>query len=192
MFRIVRTIHLSCALVLGVFLSMYFVTGYVVTRRSWFGPDRPTTTSRVVELPSPPAAERGGMRFAAWMADACGVHGQCGEPRRKKDGRWEVVCARPGYSATLTVSEELRRVEVKEVTHGWQQTLVGFHRLHGYRGGWLYLVWAVVYDLASLSLIVFAVSGVVLWYMMTRRRTAGWIVLAAGLAFTIATVASMR
>ena len=55
--------------------------------------------------------------------------------------------------------------------------LVGFHRMHGYGGGWLYNIWLVFYDLASLSLILFAVSGTYLWWRLARRR---WLVGLAG------------
>src|SRR5512135_2406339 len=103
MFRVVRTIHLYCSLVLGIFGTMYVVTGYVVARRSWFGEDRSATTSRTVALSAVPSGPEGGEpQFMAWLADRCGVRGRCGPPRRKKDGQWEVVRARPGFSAKMT------------------------------------------------------------------------------------------
>ena len=54
-------------------------------------------------------------------------------------------------------------------------TLVGFHRLHGYGGGWLYDIWVVFYDLASLALILFTLTGIYLWYRLTKHRLLGWI-----------------
>jgi hypothetical protein len=71
---------------------------------------------------------------------------------------------------------------------GAAQTLVGFHRLHRYGGGWVYNLWMVFYDLASFSVILFAASGVYLWYKLTRRRALGWTCLAASFGFTAGTI----
>jgi hypothetical protein len=54
------------------------------------------------------------------------------------------------------------------------ETMVGFHRLHGYGGGNVYNVWAFFYDLASLSLILFAFTGIYLCYTLTKRQLLGW------------------
>jgi hypothetical protein len=64
----------------------------------------------------------------------------------------------------------------------------GLHRLHGYGGGGLYDVWAVLYDLASLALIVFAFTGVYLWHATLRPRWPGWLALGVGAVFTTAMI----
>jgi len=84
------------------------------------------------------------------------------------------------------LAPDLKTAEVTEERHGWRQTLIGFHRLHGYGGGWLYDGWAVLYDLASLSMIVFAITGVWLWYKLIPNRRLGWVLLALGFSFTSA------
>ena len=66
--------------------------------------------------------------------------------------------------------------------------LVGFHRMHGYGGGWLYNIWLVFYDLASLSLILFAVSGTYLWWRLARRRWLGWVLLGVSWGYATITV----
>jgi len=86
------------------------------------------------------------------------------------------------------VSADLKSATVTEHRFGWQRVLAGFHRLHGYGGGWLYDLWAVLYDLASAAMIVFAVTGVVLWHRLARPRWPGWVLLACGLAFTASTL----
>ena len=45
---------------------------------------------------------------------------------------------------------------------GWQRTMVGFHRMHNYGDGGIYELWVLYYDLASLSLILFALIGIYL------------------------------
>jgi hypothetical protein len=63
-----------------------------------------------------------------------------------------------------------------------------YHRLHGYSGGLNYYLWAFIYDLSSISMIVFSLSGVYLWYKTERKRTAGWFVLLGSTVLTYATI----
>jgi len=44
-------------------------------------------------------------------------------------------------------------------------------------GGWLYDLWAVVYDLASASMILFALSGIYLWH---QRRPGSFLKIGNG------------
>jgi len=108
--------------------------------------------------------------------------------RRRKDGTWTFEFFRPGHLTEVVVSADLKSATVTEHRFGWQRVLAGFHRLHGYGGGWLYDLWAVLYDLASAAMIVFAVTGVVLWHRLARPRWPGWVLLACGLAFTASTL----
>ena len=59
-----------------------------------------------------------------------------------------------------------------------------FHRLRGYEGGWHYKLWAFAYDLSAVAMIVFALTGVYLWYKTERARWPGWLTLAAFTLFT--------
>jgi hypothetical protein len=79
-------------------------------------------------------------------------------------------------------------VIITSAHQGARQVMVQFHRLHGYGGGWMYDVWMVLYDLASAAMIVFALSGVYLWYKLTKRRALGWALLAVSFTFTAGTM----
>ena len=73
-------------------------------------------------------------------------------------------------------------------TENARDVLVGFHRLHGYGGGWLYDMWVLFYDLASLSMIVFALTGIYLWWRLTKRRFWGWLCLGLSWGYAAVTV----
>jgi len=102
--------------------------------------------------------------------------------RKRNDGSWQFTYSRPGDVQQAIVHPD-GRVEVTESTQNFAGTLNAFHRLHGYNGGPLYVFWAVLYDLASASMIVFALSGIYLWYKITRRRALGWALLAISFAY---------
>jgi hypothetical protein len=120
--------------------------------------------------------------------EQCGVRGQRGKLRRGAGGTLEIPCFRPGHLVTIRVTPDSGSAVVKEERLAWQRTMIGFHRLHGYGHGWRYDLWAVMFDLASASMIVFAATGVWLWHRLARRRWPGWLVLAAGLLFVLASV----
>ena len=67
---------------------------------------------------------------------------------------------RPGTLHRVDVAADGAGATVSTRRENLRTTLVGFHRMHRYGGGWLYDLWVVCYDLASLSLILFAISGV--------------------------------
>jgi hypothetical protein len=187
-YTLLRRLHLTCAFVLMAFVVMYFVTGYVLTHGDWFGQATVDKQERTVVLDSGRlGAQPDEAGFAAALQEQTGIRGQRSPGRREGDRSWRFQYFRPGHLATVMVSPDLRSAQVTEQHLGWQRILIGFHRLHGYGGGWLYDLWAVLYDLASLSMIVFAVTGVWLWFRLAGRYWPGLVILGAGLALTLAT-----
>ena len=104
------------------------------------------------------------------------------------DGGWRFRYSRPGtfHEALVTAAGDSVRIFRRE--ENARTTLVGFHRLHGYGGGWLYDIWVVFYDLASLSLVVFSLTGIYLWYRLTRRRLLGWVFLGISYGYAGVTI----
>lgn len=96
---------------------------------------------------------------------------------------------RPGTLIEVRFAVDLRTATatVLERKFGWQRTMIGFHRLHGYGGGKLYGAWAVAYDLTSAAMIVFGLTGVVLWHRLIKDRRLGWVLLTGAFLFTAAT-----
>jgi hypothetical protein len=186
----IRRVHLACGLGLMAFVVMYFVTGYVLTRGSLFGEPRKSTVERKVEVvPMPARPEE--TAFAEELQKQFGLRGQRAPARRNPDGTWRFVFFRPGYVAEARLDANLTSATITETRYGWQRVLVGFHRQHGYGGGWLYDVWAFIYDLASAAMIVFALTGVLLWHRLARPRWPGWVILGCGLAYVVATLSCL-
>ena len=184
-----RRIHLYCAFVLMAFVVMYFVTGWVLTHGRWVGQATESSARRTVPLQAGVlSAKPDEDTFAGGLQAQLGLGGKRALAKRNNDGTWRFSFFRPGHQVDVTVASDLTSAVVVEKQFGWQRVMVGFHRLHGYGGGWFYDLWAVLYDLASAAMIVFAVTGVVLWYRLARRHLPGWIILACGFTFTSATL----
>ena len=186
MYQLWRRIHLFTGLVLLVFVLMYFVSGYVMVHGNWFGERTSKDSSRTEALDLPRGIADA--ELARYVQTAFDVHGQAGTPEHRKDGSIRINYVRPGTSIQTLIEPAGKHVTIKTKQFGFSGTANGLHRLKGYHGGWAYWVWSLMYDSASLALIVFAVTGFVLWFQSTTRHLAGWLCLAAGFGFTAAMI----
>ena len=186
MYNAIRKIHLYCGLVVLVFLMMYFVSGYVMIHRPWFGgqSNKPPANGRIARrLHGPRTPEA----LAAYIvSDSTPRPRNIPPPRQpQKSIRFNVF--RPARSTrwksrtTATRSRSPRRENIAGV-------LVQLHRVHGYGGGPVWNAFVFFNDLASASCIVFALTGVYLWWKTAKRKIWGVLCLTASCAYTIGTI----
>lgn len=185
-YTLFRKVHLYAGLSLFTFVLMYFVTGYPIIHHDWFDEGEPLRSERQADVSQPPGEPL--KEYAVWLQDELGLAGKRTGARKLKDGRWKFEYWRPGTLHEVHVSADGATAHIATRQESWRTTLVGFHRMHNYGGGWLYDIWVVFYDLASASLIVFAFSGIYLWWRLTRRRLWGWICLGVSWGFAAVTV----
>ena len=186
MYDLIRRIHLYAAFIVLSFLVMYFVTGYPMIHQNFMQREDPQKESRSYALDY-----QGDFDPAAYSLQLQGqfdLRGHRGKPRRHNNGNWEFKYNRPGNWHKAVVYAEGDSVLITSHNGNLRDIFIGFHRLHKYGGGALYDMWMVFYDLASLSLVVFAVTGVYMWYKLTRKRLLGWLILGASCIYAGAMV----
>lgn len=185
-YSLFRKVHLYAGLALFTFVLMYFVTGYPIIHHDLMDNPDPVKSERPVTLAQPPGEPL--PAYAEWLQDELELPGKRAGARKLKDGRHRFEYWRPGTLHQVFV--EADGVSATRVTRrdNLRATLVAFHRMHGYGGGWLYDVWVLCYDLASLSLILFAISGIWLWWRLTKRRLFGLVCLGLSWGFAAITI----
>lgn len=186
MYQFIRRIHLFTALFLMTFVVMYFATGYTMVHEGLLDNPDPEKKTRAARLKY--KGEKTPEAYALHLQEAFGLAGKRLPPQRLEDGRWKFEYFRPGRFYEAVVSAAGDSVRITESREHLRRTLTGFHRMHGYGGGWLYDGWVVCYDLASASLILFALTGIYMWYKLTQRRLLGWLLLLASFGYAAATV----
>lgn len=186
MYHVVRRIHLFSGLVLLLFILMYFVSGYIIVHRPWFGRAQPATVTRKVAWTAP--AGLADEEISQYIQETFGLRGQRAPANHRSDGSVRFNFVRPGTTFEALLQPGSKELTITEKHLSAADIANGMHRLHGYHGGWFYYLWAFVYDLASTGLIVFALSGVVLWYQSTTHRLAGYLCLGASVGFTAAMI----
>ncbi|MCC7263031.1 MAG: PepSY-associated TM helix domain-containing protein [Candidatus Latescibacteria bacterium] len=185
-YQIIRRIHLYTAFFLLSFVLMYFVTGYVMIHEGLLENREPQKKTRNLALKY--KGEKTPEAYAAHLEQTYGFTGKRQPPQHREDGSWHFAYTRPGAAYEALISAAGDSVRITETQEHLRRTLVGFHRLHGYGGGLLYDIWAVCYDLASLSLILFTLSGIYLWYKLTRYHLLGWLLLVLSFALAASTI----
>ena len=186
MYQIIRRIHLYTAFFLLSLVLMYFVTGYLMIHENLLAnrdPEKKTHTARLKYK-----GEKTPEAYAAYLEANFGLMGKRQPPQKREDGSWRFEYFRPGTSLEAVISAAGDSVRITESREHLRRTLTGFHRLHGYGGGLLYDIWAVLYDLASIALILFTLSGIYLWYKLTRHHLLGWLLLVLSLCLTGLTI----
>jgi hypothetical protein len=186
MYQLVRRVHLFTGLGLLLFVLMYFFTGYVIIHGKWFGQSESKTSVRTETMEAPPGLSEEGMSIH--LQERFDLRGQRGAVNHRPDGSARFTFGRPGTAIEALVAPGGRQVTITERKFDFRGTANGFHRLRGYRGGAFYLGWTVLYDLASAALILFAITGIFLWYKSTARRWPGLLCLAASFGFTASMV----
>lgn len=188
MFNRIRQIHLFAAFTLTVFVLMYFVTGLVMIFEENFQRKDNSVTSVTKEIPGIRTAL--GDTLVTAIRQHFDVRGQY-QIRQAKE-RTVISFRHPGMEATVVVPNHSDDVTVTTKSKNFIAALHQFHRIHGYYGGWNYRIWAFVYDLSALSMIVFAITGVYLWYKTERIRWPGWLILTAFTFFIAFTLYYLR
>ena len=186
LYTLFRKIHLYTGLVILVFVIMYFVTGYLMIHHKWFPNPEAVNRTRTESLAYTGPMER--VAYSKYLQETFGLGGKPTQQGRLKDGSWSFRFSRPGtfHEAIVAPTGDSVKITTREVNA--VDTMDGFHRLRGYGGGKLYSVWALLYDLASFSLIVFAFTGIYLWYRLTKKKLLGWIFLAISYGYAAVTV----
>ena len=192
MYDAIRKVHLYSGLVVLSFLMMYFVSGYVMIHRPWFGgqSNKPPAGVRTESLAGYAGPRGDADALAAHVAERFDLRGRRNVPppaRQPKQAiRFNVF--RPGTIHQVEIPHGGDAVTITTTRENLAGVLVQLHRVHGYGGGWIWNAFVLFNDLASASCIVFALTGVYLWWKTARRKIWGVLCLGASCAYTIGTI----
>jgi hypothetical protein len=182
LFIVMRKLHLYASLVIAAFLLMYFLSGAVMIMGKTF-------PRRMTGIVSESTGLKENQTESGALEEIClhyKIHGR--ESRiANPDGRTIYAFSRPGYRAEIVFirGESAIRINIREGTI-WS-VLNDFHRLKGYSGSWINMIWALFYDLSCIALLIFALTGVYLWWKLERRKLAGVLFMSFSTGLTVFT-----
>ena len=112
-----------------------------------------------------------------------GVSGKLTNEKATNGGGLVREYSRAGREYEVTLSADNNSVEIKTSQANLPGFVVGLHRIRGYSGPWQYQVYAILLDLVGVSLILFAVTGAILWLKLLKNDLIAWGIFAAGLLY---------
>jgi hypothetical protein len=181
MYNVIRKVHLYCGLVILAFLMMYFVSGYIMVHRPWFMTAPPPATTQTATLESERAVPDD--QLAAAVQKQMGLKGRIQFPLKQPAEGTRFWINRPGTMARVDVPAGGREIRVTTQPAGLVGTLIMLHKVRGYDDQLVFDAYALFCDLAGLSMIVFAFTGVYLWWKRTTNHFWGIVCLTASCAY---------
>jgi len=186
MYVLVRRIHLFSGTIIMAFLLMYFVSGYIMVHRPWFMRPSPPPVTRTAPLEA--GAPVNVDRLAVYVRDKFELAGRIQFPQVQPKDTKRFWVLRPGVMIRVDVPANQGRVSFTTQDAGFVGTLIMLHKVRGYDDQVLFDVYALFCDLSGVSMILFAVSGVYLWWKRTRNRSWGIVCLGASCAYGLGMV----
>lgn len=184
MYNRIRQVHLFAAFILTVFVLMYFVTGCVMIFEQTFERKDNAVVTVVKHIPGIRRQSGDGLISELRKNFVLG-----GQYQMRKNGERTLVDFRhPGTEVNVVFPAHSDSVTVTTKKKNIVGIMHQFHRLHGYHGGGIYKAWALAYDLSAFSMILFAFTGVYLWYKTERNKWPGWLILSGFTLFTTFTL----
>lgn len=178
-YTILRKIHLYAALSTVALLLMYLVTSYMMIYHSWFrGHKNTEEVSSVKITPS----EVTGENWESFRKQH-DIKGRLTREYFKASGDLFRGYETAGANYQITVFQDKNEVEIKRIKRNLTGTIIGFHRLRGYGGPLQYNLYALLLDIAGISLIIFAITGVIMWLKILKHNRIAWVILITGFLY---------
>jgi hypothetical protein len=184
--RVLRQVHLYLALVLAPWVLMYGlstgVMNHRVQLREWYGGPLPAPVfEREVALEMAPAAGASAKEVGGQVLAALGMEGAYNASVRKADGAIVINRLDPIVPRRVTVAPGSGKAVIEKIPWDSRAYLERMHRRRGYQHDyWLEDVWAFSVDVFIAAVLLWAVSGLWMWWEMKKARGWGWAVLALG------------
>ncbi len=177
-YDLIRKIHLYASLTTVVILLMFIVTSYVMIHHDWFDHEASTSTEEVV-LEGIPVNE------SEWegLIRAHDIEGR--EYLSRTNDRGELVkeFGRAAGFTRITLSPDGSAMEIFRSDKSTADAFIGIHRVRGYSGPWQYKVYAFLLDVLGVSLVLFTITGVIMWMKLLKHNKIAWIIFIGGFIY---------
>jgi hypothetical protein len=186
--RVLRWVHLYTGLFLVPWMVVYAVSALLLNHHQWFikklrvTPPQWAVVREMDFVPDDtfPHEHAQQARAILQLLELDGAHRIMGKPNPSQM-IINRICATGNYRITWRRPRSLLIVE-KQQSFSWYRLV---HFLH-FRGGYgqpyfAHVAWAVIVDAVAVSMFLWVVSGIYLWWRRTRKLVIGLVCLVAGL-----------
>lgn len=169
-----RTVHIYLTM-FGIFVMLLFaVTGFTINHEGWFGATTPRVTELTAKLPAEVIAKGEPLYIVEGVREALRIRASLTSYRAGDEG-YEVVFKSPHEIWNIEIDKQDGAVRAHLET---SNTVALINNLH--RGRYTGPAWGVVIDVSAFLILIAAVTGVILWMVLPKRRTLGIVFLVVG------------
>ena len=178
-YEIIKKIHLYASLTTLVFFAMYLITSFMMMHHDFFHPGEAEKFTEEVPISANDISDENWDRFLS----AHGVHGKQVKENTSKEGDLirEYNSPKSHYKVRIAANQQTASIETMH--RNTAGAVIGFHRLRGYEGPFTYLLYAFMLDVTAVALIVFALTGIILWLNVLKDKRWGWATLVFGVVY---------
>lgn len=177
---LVRLAHIYLTLFALLMLLFFGTTGYLLNHAEWFGLDDIRTSSVRGAMSKPLADPPDKLAVVEELRAKLGSVGGLDSFESEPD-RLRVVFKKPALRTEVLIEKPAGSFEAQIEARGLLAIFTDLHRGQGTGAGWKWLI-----DITSLSLLAAALTGLVLWTSLPRRRRVGLASLALGIGIFFA------
>ncbi len=171
-----RKIHFVASILIFAFALLFVFTGLIMSKGNLFTHGKAQITRNILPLNYTPDTTRMD-QFGEEIKERLEISGRMNYTRNRKN---ELVFTwyRPMVSNVVTVSPALDSMSVeRREMYTFLEANTRIHRVHGYEGGTLYVIWAVLVDLTAVAMIVFVITGFLIWFRRRKKWFYGWFIM---------------
>lgn len=175
-YQTIRKIHLYACLTTVLFFLMYLVSGFMMMHHDTFHIEETPDVNKVVPVKS---SDLEGNSWAHFLK-LNGIKGRNTADRTQSDGTIIKEYWTPGEEFKLTINPDRSQVRIESVVKNMNGVLNDLHRVRSYKGPFLWHLYALMIDLTAISMILFVLTGIILWLKVLKNKRLGWAVLVVG------------
>lgn len=169
-YSVIRQIHLYASLLTVAFLTMYIITSYMMIHHDWFPVEKQNeTTSSMLVSPE----EIDDNHWESFLKEHH-IKGRLVRESFNEQGDLVRTYSGAEENSKITIFKDKNEVEILTSRLNLSGRIIGLHRLRGYGGSFVYNFYAFMLDIVGISLILFSITGVILWLKLLKFNRIAW------------------
>jgi hypothetical protein len=177
--KITKQVHLYSSLATVALLLMYILTSYMMIYHDWFKVERSEDNPIVIDVTIEEVKDENWETFLK----VNNIAGRLTRENFQKNGDMVKTYSSAKGNSKVRIVNDKNEVEIIHTELNLSGKIIGLHRLRGYGGSAIYNFYAILLDIVGISLILFAITGVILWMKLLKHDKIAWTMLLLGFIY---------
>jgi hypothetical protein len=178
-YLIIKQIHLYSSLLTAALLLMYIITSYMMIHHDLFKVEEEIKSETSIVVTPDEINEKNWPIFLKENH----IHGRLANERFNDHGDLIRDYYSTGKESRIKILKGRNQVDIVTIQFNLSGRIIGLHRQRGYGGPIAYNIYAFMLDIVGISLILFAITGVILWLKLLKFNKLAWTIFIFGFLY---------